>query len=158
MADKIRNVFISHLFEDNAVVDQLKDLLKSKGCVFRDSSITEKNRNDAENENYIKYEVLKPRIDWAGAVVVLISPGTHDSKFVNWEIEYAAKQGKPVIGVWCNGAAGADLPPKLEEMGDAVVGWRGDRIIDALDGRLTTWEQPDGKERPKQPITRILCQ
>lgn len=158
MADKTRHVFISHIFEDNAVLGKFKALLAPKGYQVKDSSIHEGNRNDAKADNYIKYEILAPRINWASALVVLISPNTHKSDYVNWEIEYAAKLGKPVIGVWCHGASEADVPEKLAELGDVVVGWHADRIIDALEGRLTVWEQPDGTERPKQNVVRIKCQ
>lgn len=158
MAINTRHVFLSHIFEDNAALEKFKNLLAPKGYQVKDSSIHDGNRNNAKNDEYIKYQILAPRINWASALVVLISPDTHKSDYVNWEIEYAAKLGKPVIGVWCLGASSADVPEKLAELGDAVVGWRADRIIDALEGRLTIWEQPDGTERPKQDVVRIRCQ
>lgn len=158
MTDTTRHVFISHIFEDNATIGKFKDLLAPKGYQVKDSSISDRNKNDATNENYIKYEVLKPRIEWASALIVLISPDTHKSDYVNWEIECAEKLGKPVIGVWCHGARDADIPQKLSELGNAVVGWQAERIIDALEGRLTIWEAPDGKERPKQDLFHLRCQ
>ena len=39
MADETKNVFISHIHEDDAGLGKLKDLLKSKGMTIRDYSI-----------------------------------------------------------------------------------------------------------------------
>ena len=38
--------------------------------------------------------ILAPQIDWAGTFIVYITPKTKGSAWVDWEIEYAAKQGK----------------------------------------------------------------
>ncbi|MGE4281335.1 MAG: TIR domain-containing protein [Magnetospirillum sp.] len=158
MTDKLRNAFISHIFEDNPVLSDLKMLVKTKGYQVRDASISERNRNNANDENYIKYEILAPRIKWSSVLLVLISPETHKSEYVNWEIEYAASIGKRIVGVWCHGARDADLPSALEDYAHAVVGWQSEQIIDAIEGSLNTWEKLDGQERPKQPIDRIICQ
>ena len=89
MADKITNVFISHVHEDDSEVKGLKELLSGKGYDIKDSSIVSAKPNEAGNPDYIKTGILAPGINWAGAVVVLISPNTHKSEWVNWEIEYA---------------------------------------------------------------------
>ena len=89
MNDKVCNVFISHVHEDDSRLQLLKDLLAENGCSARDSSVNSTKPNNASDPDYIKREVLAPRIAWAGTVVVLITPDTKDSPSVNWEIEYA---------------------------------------------------------------------
>jgi hypothetical protein len=158
MADTVRNVFISHVHEDDALLQDLKTLLASKGYEVRDGSIDSSKPNDAQSEDYIKAEILAPHIRWAGAVIVLISPLTHSSKYVNWEIEYAARQDKPVIGVYALGGTDSNLPEAFQKYGDSLVGWQADRVIDALEGRLTNWRKPDGTGPvPERDISRFTC-
>jgi antiphage defense system Thoeris ThsB-like protein len=157
MSDEIKNIFISHIHEDDKRLPALKDLLAKHGHHVRDSSINSTKPNAAKNEDYIKNEILAPQINWAGVLLVLISPGTHESKWVNWEIEYAHQQSKRVIGVWDRGAKDADLPENLAKYGDArIVGWQGQRIIVAINGK-DEWDNADGTPRAEADIPRYAC-
>ncbi|MBX3458574.1 MAG: TIR domain-containing protein [Planctomycetes bacterium] len=160
MAD-LRNIFISHAHEDDAELPGLKKLIASKGMEVRDSSITSDKPNAALNKEYIQREILLPRIQWASTLVVLISHDTAGSWWVNWEIQKAVELGKKVVGVFAQGATDADVPEELKKCGDAVVvGWQGERVIDAINGDLKAWDDPaTGKPRPPGwDIQRIVCQ
>nr|WP_252447771.1 TIR domain-containing protein [Burkholderia multivorans] len=61
-----RNVFISHVHEDDAGLQKFKDLLAPKGIDVRDSSIHTGKFNNATDEHYIKTQILAPAINWAG--------------------------------------------------------------------------------------------
>ncbi len=150
------NVFISHRHEDDALVGQFKKLLDGKDVEIRDASITSDSPNEAKNPDYIKSEILAPGIRWAGKIVVLITPDTKNHDWVDWEIEYANKLDKQIIGVWAPGSAGCDVPEPLEKYADAIVGWDSRRILDALDGSRT-FEDSTGAPRPPQPVNRIGC-
>ena len=113
--------------------------------------------NNARNEEYIKSEILAPRIRWAGVLIVYVSPETKESMFVNWEIEYAHKIGKRIVGVWAYGANNTDLPKALDEYADAVVGWNSGRIIDAISGQINDWTGPNGEPWPERAIRRYAC-
>lgn len=154
---KSRNVFVSHVQEDESHIEKMYALLKSSGCECRDSSITSSTPNSANNESYIKYEILSPQIRWAGVVVVLITPRTKDSKWVEWEIEYAISLGKRIVGVWANGDAGCELPKVLEKYADSVVGWSAKSIVAAIAGE-ESWQCEDGSPMPEVDIKRIRCQ
>lgn len=157
MADTSSRVFISHIHEDDNDLPAMKSLLRKSGFDVRDSSINSTRPNNATSESYIKGEILAPRIRWAGTVIVLISKDTRTSKWVNWEIEYAQKMGKRIVGVWEHGAAECDVPEALNLYADAVVGWQGDRIRDAICGRISNWETSDGHLREKREIKRYGC-
>ena len=157
MANNTRNVFISHIHEDDDGLRKLKDLLVSNGMKARDYSIKADNPNNAHSERYIKYSILGPRIRQAGTLVVYISPGTKNSPWVNWEIEHAQQHDKRIVGVWEHGKSGCEVPDSLTKYADAVVGWRGNRIVDAIEDRLNDWEGPDGTRRPMQTIPRYTC-
>ena len=155
MADH-HNVFISHRHEDDALVASLVDLLAGKNVTIRDSSITSDEPNNASSEAYIKSQILAPNINWAGKVIVLITPDTKNHPWVDWEIEYAEKQGKEIIGVWAPGSAGCEVPGPLEQHADSLVGWDSESIIRALNGDRI-WTNSTGEARGLQPINRIGC-
>lgn len=123
----------------------------------RDYSVNADNPNNAHSESYIKASILAPRIQQSSTLVVYISARTKDSPYVNWEIEYAQKNGKRIVGVWAHGESGCEIPETLGDYADAVVGWTGNRIIDAINGRIDTWEDPDGTQRSPRDIKRYSC-
>ena len=132
--ESIRNVFISHTHKDNDGVSDTKRLLERHGMTCRNGSITLDKFNAANNEDYIKYQVLAPRINWSSVLVVYVTPDTKRSRWVDWEIEYARKQGKRIVGVWERGKKGCDLPEPLDRYADAIVGWNGESLIAAIEG------------------------
>lgn len=154
---RTKNVFISHLHEDDEQVGNLKDLLKKRGYKIRDSSIVNEKPNQAKNEDYIKSKILAPGIKWAGTMIVLISPDTHKSKWVDWEVEYSQNTDTRVVGVWTRGAKEADLPKNLERYADAIVGWQADTILDAVNGKNNTVSGPDGEQHGRKDIPHFGC-
>jgi len=157
MAAEIKNVFISHVHEDDAGLSKVKALLKANGMEIRDSSIHSGKPNNATSPDYIKNEILAPQIKWASTLLVYISPQTKNSDWVNWEIEYAHKQDKRIVGVWEHGANECDVPDALKDYADAVVGWRGEHLIDAINGKINNWENPDSTPSSPIPIKRHPC-
>jgi hypothetical protein len=156
MKEKI-NIFIPHYGGDEKYIEKLKGLISKHGDYeIRDSSIVESEPNDATNTEYIK-SIIRPKIDWAGKVLVLIGSKTHERDWVNWEIEYAAKSGdKNIIGVFLPGAADADTPKALEEFGNACVTWDSEKIISAIEGE-PIWMDIQSNIRPNADIKRLLC-
>lgn len=157
MPDIIKNVFVSHIHEDDADLAKFKEILADRGVAIKDSSINSLKPNQAQNEDYIKSQILAPNIQWAGTFVVLISPETKNSPWVDWEIEYAQSLGKRIVGVWAHGAKDCDVPAGLEKYSDSFVGWHGDSIKDAICDDAEKWEQPDGSPSPSHDIDRFNC-
>lgn len=157
MAEDVRNIFISHVNEDDEELTNMKNLLTSAGFYVRDSSINSTKPNQAHDPDYIKSQILAPRIRWAGVFVVLISPETRNSEWVDWEIEYANKLDKRIVGVWAHGASECDVPTALDLYADAVVGWRAERIKGTICGEINNWETSDGLPRAARPIARHAC-
>jgi Thoeris protein ThsB, TIR-like domain len=155
MPDEVRNVFISHVHEDDEGLAKLKSLLARSGLSIRDSSINSGNPNNASSPEYIKSQILAPQINWAGTLIVYISPKTRTSEWVNWEIEYAAKKEKRIVGVWAHGANECDIPDALDDYADAIVGWNSDQIIGAITGELDTWVGPQG-QAPESLTQKVL--
>ncbi len=150
------NVFVSHLHEDDARIGDLKGLVANRELAIRDSSINASRPNKAKDPDYIKHQILAPRIDWAGTVVVLISPETKESEYVRWEIEYAAKTNTRIVGVYTRGSADCDKPEGLEDYADSIVNWNGDAIVAAIRGE-DIFRDPDGAARSPRHIARHNC-
>jgi MTH538 TIR-like domain (DUF1863) len=150
------NVFVSHLHEDDARIEDLKGLVGDRGLAIRDSSINAERPNRAKDPDYIKHQILALRIDWASTMVVLISPETKDSEYVAWEIEYAERSETRVVGVYTRGSAESDMPEGLEDYADAIVNWNGDAIVDAIRG-ADVFRDPDGTPRRPRDIARHNC-
>lgn len=154
MTDEIKNIFVSHQHNDADRIEAFKSLIGKHGIDMRDSSIYEKKlKNNAHNEQYIKQELIKPLMKWAGTVVVLIGKDTAKSDYVNWEIKTAGEMGKRIVGVYLQGAKEEDIPKELNEYGHNLVGWNGDKIVRAINGEDMDWEKPDGTLRTANPMT-----
>lgn len=153
-----KNVFVSHIHQDDPGLPKLMDLLSKHGMDARNYSITSDKENNAKSPEYIKNEILAPRINACSTLVVYITPDTKASDWVNWEIEYAFKQDKTIVGVWEFGSRGCELPESLEQFYDAIVGWNGESIVDAINGDLDGRQDPDGKlVKQSVHITRHPC-
>jgi hypothetical protein len=157
MAEQTKNVFISHIHEDDEGLGKLKDLLSNAGMTIRDASINSLNPNNATSEDYIKSQILAPQIDWAGTMIVYVTPETKESDWVDWEIRHAHQKEKRIVGVWAYGCQDCELPPALNDFADAVVGWNGTSIVDAINGNCDVWETPDGTTVDVRPIKRHCC-
>ena len=157
MPDQTKNVFISHIHNDDKGLGELKNLVAKNGLEARDYSITSDKENNAKAEDYIKYGILAPRIDACSTMVVYITPDTKNSEWVNWEIEYAHKHGKTIVGVWELGSKGCEVPDALDEYGHAIVGWTGDIIVDAINGGYGGFYESDGTPSGPRAIVRHRC-
>jgi hypothetical protein len=151
-----KNIFISHIHDNDHRLPELKRLLAEHGLDVRDASINSLRPNNAQNEEYIKYEILAPRIDWAGVLVVLITADTRNSDYVNWEIEYASRHDTRIVGVWDWGEAGVDVPEALKDCADAIVTWQGETIVDAINGE-NIFCKADGTPRELAQLPRHNC-
>ena len=74
MPKNTRNAFVSHIHEDDAGLPNLVDLIKRHGMEVLNYSITSDKENNAKSEEYIKTQILGPRINACSALVVYITP------------------------------------------------------------------------------------
>jgi hypothetical protein len=150
-------IFVSHIHEDDVHISSMRELLADHGHEVQISAVDSTNPNNARDEGYIKSEILGPKINWASVMVVLISPGTKESPWVDWEIEQAQKQDMRIVGVWTQGAAECDVPEGLTQYADAVVGWQADRIEGAVSGTINNWTASDAQPKDRQAIRQYGC-
>ena len=153
----IRNVFISHIHEDDAGLQRVKDIAAQHGLTVRDGSISSDNPNNAQNPDYIMHGIIKPRIEWCSTMVVYITPETKNSEWVEKEILCAERLGKRIVGVWAQGYAECEPPASLEQVADAMVGWTGAGIVNAITGGFNGREKPDGSPADPRVFKRYNC-
>ena len=153
MAKKEKNIFVTHIHENDHKLGDLMALLRRKGMLPRNYSITSDKPNNLRSEKSIK-RLLKRHIEPASTLVVYITPDTRTSKWVDWEIKTAAKMGKRIVGVWAYGDARCPVPSALDKYHHAIVGWNGGNIVRAINGQLDNSYEPTGEPlspRPKTP-------
>jgi len=157
--NKHKNVFISHHSKDDDHIQQMKDLLYSKGYTIKNSSVDSTKPNRLTSEAAIK-RLLKLRIHWAGTFICLIGPETHSRKWVDWEIKKAHQKGKRIIGVFVHGAKeDSRIPESLKKYGHGLTGMNSGKIIDALEGKDIGWcDHNDHNYVPSWNLDRIKCQ
>ena len=89
---------------------------------------------------------------------MLVGKQTHARSWVDWEIRKAHELGKRIVGVYERGGTENDVPAALEKYGDALVAWKSDNIIDAIEGKSDPFETPGGGERePRYAGARGGC-
>jgi len=158
MTSKMRNVFVSHIHKDDPALADFVGLLARNGMDVRNYSITSDKPNNAKSPDYIKHQILAPRIKLCSTLVVYLTPETRQSEWVNWEIDYAFRQGKTIVGVWGWGSQGCDIPESLEEYNNAIVGWNSEKIIDAIKGMYRGRRNADDTPMNRTiPIKRHPC-
>ena len=154
-----KNIFISHHHEDANKIKDLTNLIQKNGkYITRDSSIYEdKSPNKANNNDYIK-SLIRPQIDWAGTIIVLIGEKTRESEWVQWEIDYAGKKDKNIIGVFLPGMDNDKIPDALAKHSTDIVRWRSNNLDNALEGKRI-FENPDAGYRtsPFSIRKEIVC-
>ncbi len=162
MAEKIKNVFVSHHHKDDSSVDGLTGMLRGKNYRLRNSSIRVKPENQERiDEKRVSdraiQRLLRMKMRWASQIIVVIGKETHQRSWVNWEIQAAHKLGKPIIGVYERGLLDkVELPENLEKHATSIVGWTSGSVIQALEGDVQ-FQQPDGSPLPKNSGRNIQC-
>lgn len=158
-----KHVFISHHHRDDSGVDKLTALLKGRDIDLRNSSIRAlkpENRARFEKKQVSDETIkrwLRRKVSWATTVVVLIGEQTHSRQWVDWEIQEAYRQGKPIIGVYERGGLDAQKPAGLDKYSCTTVAWNADSIIAAIEGAAPKFEDSYGQSSPKGSHATSNC-
>ncbi|WP_277040856.1 TIR domain-containing protein [Turicimonas muris] len=149
---KKHNVFISHSSKNAEEVKSLRERLKGRGHEVRNSSIEKDEYRDYKVNDETIEKDLRDGIKWAGTFILLIGKDTLKSSWVEYELEYARKQGKPVVGIYVYGLADkVELPDEIKKSIVSLIGWNSvDKLGEILDGNYSLMENPDSS--PAEPF------
>ena len=156
----IHNVFISHYGEDEQQLDSLKSRLKKNGCNIRNSSIEKRNYRDKFVSDATIAKEIRSHINWCKTFIVMLGEHTHERPWVNYEIRYAARTGKTIVGIYKYGCKdNIELPEAYKRYGGSPIGWNSlDKLEGIMKGKIPTPESPNGSEvQPIYNIIRINC-
>jgi len=129
---KIYNIFISHSWAYTDAYGKLVNLLDSKGGYFpyKNYSVPQNDPiHDAPNQASLR-SAIEQQIKPASVVLILAGVYSTYSKWINIEIEIAARLGKPIIAIepW-----GSEKTSKIvKDAADKVVKWQTDAIVGAV--------------------------
>jgi hypothetical protein len=152
-----RRIFVPHVHEDDEHVDQLRQFLNRNGREADVSAIDSSSPNNANDPDYITARYIRPKVEWCEAIVVLISPATQGSDWVNEEIELAKELDRRIIGVWIPGSEGCPIPEGLQDYANTIVNWDETAILDAIDGKINNINDASGTPIAPRDIKRHNC-
>lgn len=152
-----RRIFVPHVHEDDEHVNGLRQFLNRSGREADISAIDSSSPNNANDPDYIMSRYIRPKVKWCEAMVVLISPATQGSDWVDKEIELAKRLDRRIIGVWIPGSEGCPIPEGLQDYANAIVNWNETAIIDAIDGKTNNIHDASGTPIAPQDIKRHNC-
>lgn len=89
---------------------------------------------DSNNADYVKTKI-RPKISRATVLVCLIGRTTYQSEWVTWEIDYAKKEGKGLVGVRLRG--GNRIPASIDDSGAVFVAYKEREIQKAIEWAAT---------------------
>lgn len=129
-------IFISYRDDDIDWRNTLSGLLNNPNAEFIDVPIEERENFRETSETIIK-NYLRSLLNEANCLVLLVGQNTHNGKFLNWEIDVAISQQKPIGAIRIPETKGG-LPPKLHGMNLQIIEWNRNEIqnmINQLVGR-----------------------
>ena len=127
-----RNVFISFDHRDVSEVNLLRGQAKNEGSDLEFNDYSLKEPFNSERAEYIK-SGIRERIRQASVTVIYLSDITHESDWVNWEVEESIAQGKGVICVHKGDTPPSRLPSFVGELGLKVTTWKHKELSEAIE-------------------------
>lgn len=124
------SVFICHDWEYSDEYDRVCEFLDTApNFRWRNLSVPEHDPLDTDD---MLEKNLRDQIRPADVLLVLAGMYTAHSDWMDWEMAFARRIGKSIIGVkpWGN----VQLPVVVQRNADAIVGWNTDAIVSAIRG------------------------
>jgi hypothetical protein len=112
---------------------EITDLLQRNGYDFIDRSVLPTEPLSAVSEADLRRQ-LSQRIRQVSTVVVAATEDAHRKPLVQYEIEESAHQGKRLVAVQPLGFAGKPVPKIVDDHANAIVGFRYEQIVAAIEG------------------------
>ncbi len=124
MEGRTYRVFVSHSWEPKRrqTVQDLLSLLTTRGVLtLQNTAITANNPIDSRDEYYIRRKI-RERIRASDILLFVAKPSIAASKWMQFEIQTASNEGKPILAVKPLGAR--RLPSIVTELNISLCGWR----------------------------------
>lgn len=127
-----KKTFISFRGEDEFKVWTLRGLAEFKNVEFDMDDVSLRKEIDSKDDAYIK-SVIRPKIKACKVCLCLIGENTHRSrKWVPWEINLAAEEGKQIIAMRFKNMSSATTPSVLTQQSVVPFDWDVDKLFKKL--------------------------
>lgn len=125
---KTYSVFICHDWEYSDDYNRVHEFLSgAPNFRWEDRSVPEHDPLDTNDQ--LAYN-LRNQIRPANVMLVLAGMYTARSTWMDWEMSFARRIGKPIIGIAPWGSR--VIPRAVQDNAAEVVGWRTDSIVSAI--------------------------
>jgi len=129
-----KKTFISFRGEDEFKVWTLRGLAEFKNVEFKMDDVSLRKEIESKDDSYIR-SVIRPKIKSCQVCLCLIGENTHRSrKWVPWEINLAAEEGKEIIAMRFKNMSSAITPSTLIQHGIVPFDWDVDKLFKKLGG------------------------
>jgi MTH538 TIR-like domain (DUF1863) len=126
--------FISFRGEDEFKVWTLRGLAQFKNVPFDMDDVSLRKEIESRDEAYIR-SIIRPKIRSCQICLCLVGENTHRSrKWIPWEIDLAAEEGKEIIAMRFHDTPNATTPSILQRHGVVPFNWDVDRLFRKLGG------------------------
>jgi hypothetical protein len=122
------SIFISHDWEYSDDYYRICQFLDdATNFAWRNLSVPEHAPLDTDD---MLQKNLRDQVRPADVMLVLAGMYTARSRWMDWEMEFARRIGKPIIGIrpWGN----VQLPVVVQNNATEIVGWNTDSIVNAI--------------------------
>jgi hypothetical protein len=122
------NLFISHAWSYNEDYYRLEKFLNAAPS-FLWTNLSVPEHDPIEDEDDLKY-YLNAKMRPANAFLVLSGMYVPHSEWVQYEINFARRIGRPIIGIRPWGSE--RIPEAVQNAATEIVGWNTDSIVSAI--------------------------
>jgi hypothetical protein len=129
----MKKILISHSWTKPEAHAEITGLLQRRNYEFMDRSVLPSEPLTARSESDLKRQ-LSSRISEVSTVLIASTEDAHRKPLVQYEIEECVRQGKRLIAVQPLGLAGNPVPKIVDNHANAIVGFRSEQIIAAIEG------------------------
>ena len=123
------NLFISHSWNYDNQYWRLKELLRNRGYEYRDYSVPSNKPILSSSDRKLE-RAIENKIMLSSVVIIMAGVYSTYSTWINREIEFAQKWGKPIIAVEPYGAKRTSAVVK--NAADIICGWNTLSIVNAI--------------------------
>lgn len=125
---KTYSIFICHDWEYSADYHRVQTFL-SEAPNFRWENRSVPEHDPLDTNDQLAYN-LRNQIRPAHVMLVLAGMYTARSEWMDWEMAFARRIGKPIIGIAPWGSK--VIPRAVQDKAAEIVGWRSDSIVGAI--------------------------
>ncbi len=121
------SVFICHDWEYSSDYHRVCEFLGAPNFAWRNLSVPE--HDPLADDKTLEYE-LRNQVRPANIMLVLAGMYTARSRWMDWEMAFARRIGKPIIGVRPWGSQ--RIPVAVQKNATEIVGWNTNSIVSAI--------------------------